>query len=133
MLRPLYHSFSRCNETFYHSFSVGIIRYTCASSSLKYHYLKSSRDVTCTLLSQLPLFAYLFCTAIPTSPSIFLYLYIIVLKVLHCNMLNLLVHAQYRCVTPYNKAQNTTTRRVFCMHFNLVHHIVFQKCKDSRY
>ena len=34
--------------------------------------LKSSTDVTCTLLSQLPLFVCFCCTAITTSPSILL-------------------------------------------------------------
>ena len=54
--------------------------------SLKYHYLKSSRDVTCTLLSLVyhPCL-YTFCTAIPTSIINFIQLFMLVISyiVLH--------------------------------------------------
>ena len=59
----------------------GIIRYILHHYcfSLKYHYLKNSRDVTCTLLSLLPLFVYFF-TAIPTSPMSFIQLYFMLIE-----------------------------------------------------
>ena len=54
-----------------HARVVGIIRYIVHPYcfSLKYHYLKSCRDVLCTLLSLLATLAcILFLSAIPTSP-----------------------------------------------------------------
>ena len=51
---------------------VGITRYMLHPYrfSLKYHYLKSSRDVTCILLSLLPLFVYSFVLPSLLHPSI---------------------------------------------------------------
>ena len=57
---------------------VGIIKYILYPYcfSLKYHYLKSSRDVTCALLSLIPLFVYFFVLPSLLHPSIlFCYFY----------------------------------------------------------